>query len=273
MGSLVVVDIAESLELQVACSKLADTTMKLTTNPDQHRRLQALTALVMAASLLTGCGTDARRDQKAGSAAAVVESKDDGLNGTLVDDPPLRVADVSLHDTRGILYRLGTRPPKKATALFFGFTHCEDVCPTTTADLATARRLLPQALAKRVNIVFVTVDPRRDTASVLRTWLDQFDTDIIGLRGPTSVVNEAESSLYADRSTVDPKSGGHHGTQPDGHEHEHKSAAASPGDGAYEVSHSGSVYVFGPHGETVLYSGGTTADQYATDFTRLLKGS
>lgn len=246
--------------------------MKLTAHPDQHRRLHALTALVVAASLLSGCGTDARRDQKAGS-AAVLESKDDGLNGTLVDDPPLRVADVSLRDTRGNLYQLGVRPPTKATALSFGFTNCEDVCPTTMADLATARRLLPQALAKRVDVVFVTVDPRRDTASVLRTWLDQFDTEIIGLRGPTSLVNKAEVSLYADQSTVDYKSGGNHETQPDGHEHEHPSDGASPGDGDYEVSHSGSVYVFGPHGETVLYSGGTTADQYATDFTRLLEGS
>lgn len=245
--------------------------MKLTARPDQHRCIHALTALVVAATLIAGCGTDARRDPKAGSAAAVVESKDDGLNGTLVEDPPLRVADVSLRDTRGNLYRLGVRPPTKATALFFGFTNCEDVCPTTMADLATARRLLPQALAKRVNVVFVTVDPRRDTSSVLRTWLDQFDTDILGLRGPTSLVNKAERSLYADQSTVDYKSGGHHETRPDGHEHEHPSDGASPGDGDYEVAHSGSVYVFGPRGETVLYTGGTTADQYATDFTRLLE--
>ena len=68
------------------------------------------------------------------------------------------------------------------------------------ADLATARRTLPSDLAARVSLVFITVDPQRDTPKVLRSWLDQFDPEIVGLRGPTSRVNRAERSLYSSES-------------------------------------------------------------------------
>ena len=106
--------------------------------------------------------------------------------------------------------------------------------------------------------------------AVLRTWLDQFDTGTVGLRGPTRLVNEAERSLYADQSNkADPTAA----PKADGRQHEHGADPTPKPKGDYEVNHSGSVYVFGPHGETVLYSGGTTPDQYAADFERLLNGS
>ena len=85
------------------------------------------------------------------------------------------------------------------------------------------------------------------------------------------MVNKAERSLYADQSNkanVDPTAT----PEPDGHQHEH-APETSKKDGDYEVNHSGSVYVFGPNDETVLYSGGTTPDQYAADLKRLLTDS
>lgn len=237
-----------------------------------RRTLHKLTATLLAASVMAACGTAAPSDQKTGGtgAAAVVEKDKDGFNGTLVD-PPLRLANLTLRDTRGHPVRLNEFAPSKATALFFGFTNCDDVCPTTMADLASARRALPPALANRVRVVFVTVDPERDTPSVLRTWLDQFDTDTVGLRGSTVEVNQAERSLYADQSTkaeADPSAV----PQSDGHQHTHAPGSSASSGSDYQVNHSGSVYVFGPNGETVLYSGGTTVDQYAADFTRLLAG-
>jgi len=234
-----------------------------------RRLLEPLTATLLAASVLAACGTAAPNDQTTG-AAALVERDKDGLNGTLVD-PPLRLAGVTLRDTGGNRVRLNELVPSKATVLFFGFTHCDDVCPTTMADLASARRALPPALANRVHVVFVTVDPRRDTPSVLRTWLDQFDTQTIGLRGPTALVNQAERSLYADQSTkvqAEPSAQ----AQADGHHHEHAPGSSATSGTDYQMNHSGSVYVFGPDGETVLYSGGTTVGQYAADLTRLLVG-
>lgn len=246
--------------------------MKTTTKHHPRRPLQALSALTVAtvaAVALTACGSDTPGQQ--GGAVAVVEKDKDGLNGTMVD-PPLKLADVTLRDTNGKTTRLADFEPNKATALFFGFTNCDDVCPTTMADLAAARRALPADLADRVEVVFVSVDPGRDTPAVLRTWLDQFDTTTVGLRGPTTLVNRAEKSLYADQSTK-AKGDSTASPQADGHQHEHAADSSPKPEGDYEVNHSGSVYVFGPNGETVLYSGGTTPDQYAADFKRLLDAS
>lgn len=70
----------------------------------------------------------------------------------------------------------------KAVVLFFGFTHCPDVCPTTLADIAGALRTLG-ADAGRVQVLFVTVDPERDTAEDLQSYVTAFDPHFIALRG------------------------------------------------------------------------------------------
>jgi protein SCO1/2 len=70
----------------------------------------------------------------------------------------------------------------KAVVVFFGFTHCPDVCPTTLADIAGALKTLgPEA--DRVQVLFVTVDPERDTAADLQRYVSAFDPRFIALRG------------------------------------------------------------------------------------------
>ena len=70
----------------------------------------------------------------------------------------------------------------KAVVLFFGFTQCPDVCPTTLADIAgVLRGLGPDA--ERVQVLFVTLDPERDTPDVLRGYVSAFDPRFIALRG------------------------------------------------------------------------------------------
>ena len=223
-----------------------------------------LVSLVLAATTmgLVACGADTSRDGTA--APATITTRDDGYAGTLVADPPMRPADVVLRDTRGAPHALDRVAQEGVTALFFGFTHCDDVCPTTMADLAAARRALPASLAQRVEVVFVTVDPRRDTARVLDRWLGRFDPSFVGLRGPVAQVHQLEDSLFAAQSAVKQPAGapGHHHGNNDGQ-------PSSAGD--YEVSHSGSVYVFGPGGRSLLYTGGTSAPEYARDFTHLLE--
>jgi protein SCO1/2 len=247
-----------------------------THRPTSRRtRLVAALAAVLTVSGLAGCGnTTAAKGEKDAGPAAVVQSKDtDGLTGSRVDGPPLRVAGVTLRDTSGHLVDLADLPAGKATVLFFGFTNCDDLCPTTMADLATARRALPDNLAGRVDIRFVTVDPARDTPTVLRRWLDQFGTDVTGLRGPTTLVNQAERSLYADTSSTTAPTPAAETTEPSTHAggHAHGRDGKPSAKKHDEVSHSGSVYIFGPRGETVLYTGGTTPMQYAADLTHLLR--
>ena len=227
-----------------------------------RRPTLALVALTLAASAAAGCANAPATQERDSGAAARIDSKDtDGLNGTLIDDPPLQIAHVTLRDTDGRPVDLANIPTGKATVLFFGFTHCDDVCPTTMADLTAAQRLLPKAIAQNVTIRFVTVDPDRDTPHVLRTWLNRFSPDISGLRGSPTLVNKAERSLYADESST--TAPGPTPTATDGHEHKHTTQD--------QVSHSGSVYIFGPDGRTVLYTGGTSPRQYAADLTRLLR--
>ncbi len=236
------------------------------TDPGARLRLVAVAATaVFAATALSACASDTQE----GNGLAIMETDDDGFNGTLVADPPLQVAPVTLRDTDGLPVRLGDFAPGEVTALFFGFTNCDDICPTTMADLAAAQRTLPSDLAARVALVFVTVDPERDQPKVLRSWLDQFDPDIVGLRGPISQVHRAERSLYSDESEKVFPAPNASSSPPDDDEdtqpgHQHDWA------GGYEMNHSGLVYLFGPDGRTVLYTGGATPSAYAEDMTQLL---
>jgi protein SCO1/2 len=168
-----------------------------------------------------------------------------------------------LTDAGGRRFTLTQRAPGEVTAVFFGFTSCDDVCPTTIADLALARRLLPAATADKVRVVFVTVDPARDRPPVVAAWLRQFDPDFIGVTGSVAAVHQLERSLYL------PESG--HVTPPAGHQHAAPGKSSSH-DGDYDMDHSGAVYLFGPHDQMLLHSGGTAPNQYAEDLTRLLQG-
>lgn len=226
-------------------------------------------ALVVAVGLLTACGVGDRQE-----GAARVEGDNDGYHGTVVD-PPLEVAPITLRDTTGNPVALERLPAGKATAIFFGFTNCDDVCPTTMADLAVARRTLPAELANQVRLVFITVDPKRDTPPVLRTWLYQFDPDIVGLRGPLPAVHRAERSLFASESAkavIDPapSAAANHEDHREG-----RKDPATPGrhEAGYEVDHTSVVYLFGPQRESLLYTGGATPTDYAEDFTRLLSAN
>lgn len=219
-----------------------------------------LAAAVLVAGAFAGCepGPALSSDE---ATPAVIDAVDDGFYGRLID-PPLRPPRVVLRDTEGRTVDLSRPAPGAATVLFFGFTHCDDVCPTTIADLAFARRSLPPALNDRVIVLFVTVDPDRDTPAVLKTWLRQFDSDFIGLRGPTGVVHQAERSLYLPESS--PAAPTRSPSPPADH---HR---ARPAEEGYSVDHAGSVYVFGPGDTSLLYTGGTTPKQYADDLHRLL---
>ncbi len=96
---------------------------------------------------------------------------------------------MTLTTTEGARFHLRRDTHGGVTLLFFGYTHCPDVCPIQFANLSAALHRMPVRLARRVRVVFVTTDPERDTPSRLRAWLDAFDPGFVGLTGhPDSLV-------------------------------------------------------------------------------------
>ncbi|MGH7709170.1 MAG: SCO family protein [Vulcanimicrobiaceae bacterium] len=91
--------------------------------------------------------------------------------------------DFTLTDQDGRPWTLSQARGHEAVALFFGYTHCPDVCPTTLAKLTRARRTLGRE-AQALRIVFVTVDAQRDTPAVLKRYVALFDPSVVGLTGP-----------------------------------------------------------------------------------------
>lgn len=103
-------------------------------------------------------------------------------------DPPRMAPEFSLRGSDGSQVTL-SRYRGKVVALGFGYTHCPGVCPTTLAFLAEARKKLG-APGKELQIVYVTVDPERDTAEHLRTFLASFDPTFVGATGTPAQLAE-----------------------------------------------------------------------------------
>lgn len=95
--------------------------------------------------------------------------------------PASPAADIRMADTNQGQFQL-TQEKGKIVLLFFGYTHCPDECPLTMAKLKAVKASLAEQADKTV-VVFVTIDPRRDTADVLRAYLAKFDPSFIGLTG------------------------------------------------------------------------------------------
>jgi protein SCO1/2 len=100
--------------------------------------------------------------------------------------------------------RLNGRP----AAIFFGFTHCPDVCPTTMARLARLRRQLGQG-DDALSIVFISVDPERDTPAELATYMQLFDTPVVGLTGSVAQVEQVKKQFGIYSRKVEQPGGGY----------------------------------------------------------------
>ena len=135
----------------------------------------------------------------------------------------------------------------KIVALFFGYTHCPDVCPTTMADLATVIKLLGPD-GNKVQVLFVTVDPERDTAALLKQYVPAFNPTFLGLR-PTI---EQLKMLATEYKVVYQKNPGRE-------------------QGNYLMDHSAGTYVYDTQGRLrLLMPYGTSASLIAGDFKALL---
>lgn len=83
----------------------------------------------------------------------------------------------------------------KWTLVFFGYTFCPDICPTTLAELRQLRSQLPVATRDRLRVVMVSVDPQRDTPVQLKQYLGHFDADFIGLTGEPQQIQDTANAL------------------------------------------------------------------------------
>jgi protein SCO1/2 len=164
------------------------------------RRRPALAALVLTSALaLSACGTATAgggHDHSASGPASVEGATDTYAGLDLAE--PYRRPSFTLTDTNGAAFDFKAATAGKPTLLFFGYTNCPDVCPTTMADIAVALRGLEPALVQQLQVVFVTTDPARDTPAVLGAWLHRFDADLpapwIGLTGDQATIDQAQLS-------------------------------------------------------------------------------
>tara|TARA_B100001741_G_C16375239_1_gene515177 strand:+ start:116 stop:739 length:624 start_codon:yes stop_codon:yes gene_type:complete len=83
----------------------------------------------------------------------------------------------------------------KFTLIFFGFTYCPDICPNTLNKIALAYDLLENEIQKNLKVIFITVDPNRDTPEVLKEYIGVFNPDFIALTGHAEKIKEASESM------------------------------------------------------------------------------
>lgn len=134
--------------------------------------------------------------------------------------------------------------------MFFGFTHCPDVCPTTLAELAVAVKKLGPS-GEKVQVLLVTVDPERDTPELLAKYVTAFNPKFLALRG-----NADETARVAKEFKVIFQK------------------VAGPRPENYSMDHSAGSYIFDRQGRLRLYVGyGRGADVFAHDIDLLLKQS
>ena len=167
----------------------------------RSRRRPVLAALLLASGLaLSACGT-ATAEGEGGhdhsSGPATVEGPQDVYAGIDLAEPYRRPS-FTLTDTTGAPFDFKAATSGRPTLLFFGYTNCPDVCPTTLADVAVALRGLDPALVEQLQMVFVTTDPAFDTPEVLAEYLGRFDADLpqrfIGLTGDQEAIDQAQLS-------------------------------------------------------------------------------
>ncbi len=214
-------------------------------SPRIARLVPAAAAAGMLAVLTAACATPSQ--EVAASGTVQQSSKYKGTELAI----PVTIPDVTLTDTAGQPFALKARSAGKITLVYWGYTHCPDVCPTTMADIAEALRLLPADQRSQIGVDFITTDPQEDTAPVLKAWLGKFDPSFVGLTG---TVDQVDGSAKAAGVPVDPPS--------------------KQADGSIAVDHGTQVSVFGKDGVAhVVWLEGVTSKDMAHDISVVASGA
>ncbi|WP_081241192.1 SCO family protein [Streptomyces viridosporus] len=214
-----------------------------------RKKTFAAAALLAAASLtLSACGSG---DGDGGKPVAVVSEEAGADKAATVLDKPFEKPDLVLTDTHGKKYDFREETAGKPTLIYFGYTHCPDVCPLTMNNIAVAKKQLPQDQQDELRVVFVTTDPERDTAAALGTWLKGIDPQVVGLTGDFATIQAGARTLGI---TIDPP--------------------RKDDQGKVVSDHGTQVIAFSPKtdGGYVLYGEDATVDDYTEDLPELIKG-
>ncbi len=114
--------------------------------------------------------------------------------------PALPKPGLRLTDTDGVRFDMTSATQGKVTLLFFGYTHCPDICPLHMFYLGSAVRKLPADIRDQIRVVFVTTDPARDDPRSVRAWLDHFDRRFVGLTGTEAEIDAAQAAAQVPRA-------------------------------------------------------------------------
>lgn len=193
-----------------------------------HRYL-GMAMLLLALGWLTGC----QRAQPLPLRLTNITGHMPALDFTLTDDHGKPVTAADYHG--------------KVVLLYFGYTHCPDVCPLTLAHLHVVMQRLGKP-ADGARILFVSVDPSRDTPAIMHAYVNAFDPRAVGLTGTPG---EVEALVKRYRASF--------------------SRAPGAADGSYEVSHSSAIYVFDRDGNArALATPSASQDDLVHDLHLLL---
>ncbi|KOX38665.1 hypothetical protein ADL06_00845 [Streptomyces sp. NRRL F-6491] len=214
----------------------------------------AAAAIVAAIGITAavGLGDDGKTSGAGKGTVAEVSGGTDATRAATVLDRPYDKPALVLTDTKGEKYDLRERTKGKPTLVYFGYTHCPDVCPMTMSNIAIAMKQLPKADQDKLQVVFVTTDPERDTSAELAKWLPAAgDPSFTGLTGEFPAIQAGARQIGIG---IDPPK--------------------KQKDGKVVSMHGAQVIAFSPTTDQgyVLYGEDTTVEDYAKDLPKLIKG-
>ena len=181
-------------------------------------------------------------------AALVIGCKPVAFHGTAYE-PPAAAPVVVLDNAAGGKFDLADQHGS-VVLLFFGYTHCPDICPTTLSDWKRVKSALGRS-ASKVRFVFVSVDPARDDPATLHAYVSRFDPDFIGATSDSSTLARIEKSFHVEST-------------------KEETGSAS----GYVVTHPSQTFVVDKNGNLrLLYSFGMKTSDVVADIRELLSGA
>ncbi len=208
---------------------------------------RALAGLATVMLCIAAAGCDDNASTMAETPGSAFASDDAG--GTYLGAEPVApyaMPDVTLTATNGEPFNLIVDTGYPNTLVFYGYTHCTEVCPLVMSDLTAAYLRLPDDVRDETQVLFITTDPARDTVPVLAEYLDHYDPDFVGLTGDLGQITTAAKAMgVAIEGMKRLPSGG------------------------YNVGHGAQVIGFHDNQAPVIWTEGTPPDVMASDIAEL----